>query len=86
MWHERQIWQKHDTEDKTEQKTKRQKTDVRPTNETESLQRTNKTKDLELTKDPFASSTWLWNILTDLTNKLGLSTMTRNLPITELCV
>jgi len=85
----RQSWQKHDTEDKTEnvqQKTKHQKTDERPRTETESLQTTTKTKDLELTKDPFASSTRLWYIPTDLTNKLGLSTMTRNLPITELCV
>jgi len=89
MKDERQSWQKQDTKDKTEhlqQKTKWQKTKIKPRTENEQLQTTDKTKDLEMTKDLFASSTRLWYIPTDLTNKLGLSTMTRNLPITELCV
>jgi len=43
-----------------EQETKRQKTEERPRTENDkTLQMTNKTKDIELTKDPFASSTRL---------------------------
>lgn len=50
-----------------EQETKWQKTEKRPrTDNNKNLTNDKKTKDLEMTKDPFASSTRLWNIPTDL--------------------